>query len=263
MSLEAVMQHSIIKRDKSFMMSKVMPKTPNSIRYVVEAFVIVIMIVVVEYLFRHFVLYWYPKIGALRVNDMVSLFVGYALLLGALGLVSRTDWRKESLGLIQELRKLLTSWEYLGWAAAMYVSVLAFPLVDQFLWGDISMPFFTSSYRNPTVWLTGLSQILLFISLILVNGLFVPVAEEYLWRGLIQPRLAAVIASPIAIAVTAVLFSLKHVIVDGSMGRFLMVIAFGAILGFLAHRKTWHSAAALHMLVNSLSTITIFAVGQT
>ena len=71
------------------------------------------------------------------------------------------------------------------------------------------------------------------------------------------------IASPIAIAVTAVLFSLKHVIVDGSMGRFLMVIAFGAILGFLAHRKTWHSAAALHMLVNSLSTITIFAVGQT
>ncbi len=250
------------ERIKSSVKFKIAPQQSILKHSVLEAFVIVIIIVVVEYLFRHYVLYWYPQIGALRVNDMLSLSIGYVLLVGTFGFISDTDWRKESVGLRQEIRKLLTSWEYLGWVAAMYSIVLVLPILDQLLWGDITLPFFTSPYRNPLVLLKGLSQPLIFISLLLVNGLFIPFAEEFLWRGLVQPRLATVVKLPIAIGVTAVLFSLKHVIVDGGMGRFLMVIGFGAILGLLAQRKTWRSAAAIHMFVNSLSTITLFVVGQ-
>ena len=88
------------------------------------------------------------------------------------------------------------------------------------------------------------------VSLILVNGLFVPIAEEYLWRGLVQVRLIRILPAPFAIGLTAILFSLKHVLVDASMGRFLALIAFGVICGVVAERNTWKRSAALHTVFN-------------
>ena len=88
-----------------------------------------------------------------------------------------------------------------------------------------------SSYRNSTLWLANVAPILKAMSLILVNGLFVPVAEEYLWRGLVQVRLILILSTPFAIGLTAVLFSLKHAVVDASLRRFLTLVAFGVICG--------------------------------
>jgi membrane protease YdiL (CAAX protease family) len=93
------------------------------------------------------------------------------------------------------------------------------------------------------------------VSLITVNDLFVPIAEEYLWRGLVQVRLIRVLPLPIAIGLTAVLFSLKHALVDASLGRFLALIAFGVICGVVAQHKNWRRSAALHMVVNTITTI--------
>ena len=75
--------------------------------------------------------------------------------------------------------------------------------------------------------LGGLASVLKVVSVMSVNGLFIPIAEEFLWRGMVQPRLAHVVTTPITIGVTALLFSLKHVIVDASLGRLLTIVAFG------------------------------------
>jgi membrane protease YdiL (CAAX protease family) len=92
-------------------------------------------------------------------------------------------------------------------------------------------------------------------SLVLVNGLFVPVAEEFLWRGVVQVRLIRILPVPIAIGLTALLFSLKHVLVDASLGRFLALTAFGVICGMVAQRSTWHRSAALHIVMNTAATV--------
>jgi membrane protease YdiL (CAAX protease family) len=104
--------------------------------------------------------------------------------------------------------------------------------------------------------------ILKIISLISVNGLFIPVAEEFLWRGLVQPRLTQSIGVFLGISMTAVLFSLKHVLIDASFARFLTIVAFGAITGALAYRESWRTSAALHIFINTVATITAIAMGQ-
>ena len=109
-----------------------------------------------------------------------------------------------------------------------------------------------SSYENSTLWLANVAPILKAMSLILVNGLFVPVAEEYLWRGLVQVRLILILSTPFAIGLTAVLFSLKHAVVDASLGRFLTLVAVGVICGVVAQRNSWRSSAALHMVANTV-----------
>jgi len=223
---------------------------------------IVVLIVAIEYLFRHYVLFWFPQIGSLRVNDMISLAAAYVLLGGGLGLVSRVDWQAQWPEVRRQLRKLLLTWDYIGWVAAMVASISTLPLLDRLLWGNEALPSFISPYRNPGVWLIGLAPVLKAVSVIAVNGLFVPVAEEFLWRGLVQPRLVQVLAVPMGVGITAVLFSLKHVVIDASLARFLTIVAFGLITGHLADRRNWHASAALHLFINTVSSVMALALGQ-
>lgn len=45
------------------------------------------------------------------------------------------------------------------------------------------------------------------------------------------------------------------------MGRFLRIVAFGAILGALAHLKSWHDAAVLHAITNTTTSAMALALG--
>jgi membrane protease YdiL (CAAX protease family) len=103
--------------------------------------------------------------------------------------------------------------------------------------------------------LARVAPVLKVVSLILVNGLFVPIAEEYLWRGLVQSHLIRVLPTPYAVGLASVLFSLKHVFVDASLGRLLALIAFGVFCGVVAQRNSWRHSAALHMAVNTVVTV--------
>ena len=208
-----------------------------------------------EYFFRHYVLFWLPIFGTLLVNDMLSLFLCYLLLSISLGLLIHVNWQQEFAGIVQSLREGLTNWNFTFCVLALVISVWGLSMVDRLLWGNIELPMFISSYRNSTVWLAKLAPTLKVVSLILVNGLFVPIAEEYLWRGLVQVRLIRVLPTPFAIGLTAILFSLKHALVDASLGRFLALIAFGAICGVVAQRNSWRRSAALHLVVNTIVTI--------
>jgi membrane protease YdiL (CAAX protease family) len=219
------------------------------------ALAVVGMVIGGEYFFRHYALFWLPTIGTLLVNDMLSLFLVYLLLTVGLGSFMHVNWRQELAGITQSLREGLTSWDFTFWVLALVLSVWALSMVDRLLWENIKLPMIVSSYRNPTVWLANLAPILKAVSLILVNGLFVPVAEEYLWRGLVQARLMHILPVPFAIGLTAVLFSLKHALVDASLGRFLTLIAFGIICGVVAQRNSWRRSAALHMVTNTILTV--------
>ena len=220
------------------------------------------MVIGGEYFFRHYVLFWLPTLGTLLVNDMLALFLAYLLLTAGLGSLMHVNWRQELAGVGQALREGLTSWNFTYWVLALVLSIWLLSLVDQRLWGNINLPMIVTSYRNPTVWLSNLAPILKVVSLILVNGLFVPVAEEYLWRGLVQVRLIPVLSLPFAIGLTAVLFSLKHALVDASLGRFLTLIAFGVICGVVAQRNSWRGSAALHLVANTILTVMGLILGR-
>jgi len=219
------------------------------------ALAVVGLIIGGEYFFRHYVLFWLPIFGTLLVNDMLSLFLCYLLLSVSLGLFMHVNWHQESADIVKSLREGLTNWNFTFCVLALVFSVWALSMVDRLLWGNIELPMFVSSYRNSTVWLATLAPALKVVSLILVNGLFVPIAEEYLWRGLVQVRLIYVLTVPFGIGLTAILFSLKHALVDASLGRFLALNAFGAICGVVAQRNNWRRSAALHMVVNTIVTI--------
>jgi membrane protease YdiL (CAAX protease family) len=219
------------------------------------ALAVVGLVVGGEYFFRHYVLFWLPIFGALLVNDMLSLFLVYLILTVGLGLFMHSNWRQELAGVGHSLREGLTSWNFTFWVLALALGVWALSIVDHLLWGSIKVPMIVSFYRNSTVWLPNLAPILKVVSLILVNGFFVPIAEEYLWRGLVQVRLIRILPTPFAIGLTAILFSLKHVLVDASLGRFLALIAFGVICGVVAERNTWKRSAALHIVINTIATV--------
>ena len=209
-----------------------------------------------EYFFRHYVLFWLPTLGTLLVNDMLSLFLVYLLLTVGLSLSMHSSWRQEAAGVGQALREGLTRWDFTFWVLALAFSVWALSRLDQFLWGAVKLPMLVSSYRNPTIWLARFAPLLKVVSLLFVNGLFVPIAEEYLWRGLVQVRLVRILPAPLAVGLTALLFSLKHVLVDASLGRFLSLLDFGVICGTVAQRHTWKRSAALHMIINTAATLT-------
>ena len=211
-------------------------------------------IVATEYVFRHHVLFWMPTLGSLRVNDMVALLLAYSLLVVSFGALARVRWREELPRLAAALREFVTRWTFVRWAVALMFAVVVLSVVDQLLLARYRLPMEVSSYRNPAVWFPQGGQVLGIVALIAVNGFFVPVAEEFLWRGFIQPRLSLALPATLAIGTTAVLFSLKHVVVDASWARFLTLVAFGAMCGIVAHRHSWRSSAALHAIVNTAAT---------
>jgi membrane protease YdiL (CAAX protease family) len=235
--------------------------SPSKARDLAVSLAVVGLVIGGEYLFRHYVLFWLPTLGDLLVNDMLALFLIYSLLAGGLGAMMGVHWRQELSAVGQALRAGLASWNFTFWVLLLVLSVWALSSVDQLLWGHIRLPMIVSAYRYPAVWLPSLAPILKAVSLVGVNGLFVPVAEEYLWRGLAQARLARVLSPPLAIGLTAALFSLKHALVDASLGRFLALLAFGLICGLVAQRRSWHSSAALHMVTNTILTVAGLILG--
>lgn len=226
------------------------------------AAMVVAAVVATEYAFRHYVLFWMPVLGSLRVNDMVALAVAYSLLVAAFGALARAGWAREARDLGAALRDFATQWRYTAWLLGLMACLLVLPHVDRWLWGDARLPMWVSGFRNPLTWLAPARPYLEVAALIGVNGLLVPVAEEYLWRGQVQERLLRVLPATAAIATTALLFSLKHVLVDASWARFLTLAAFGAICGMLARRDSWRTSAALHLVVNTATTAAAIAFGK-
>ena len=227
------------------------------------AVAVVVLVTAAEYFFRHFVMFWPPVIGTLLVDDMLALLAVYVLLALGLGAVMHLDWPRALADIRRELWDGLQRWSFTRWVLALVLAIWVLSVVDRLLWGRVTLLSSVSAYRNPNVWGAALAPILKPVSLLLVNGLVVPVAEEFLWRGIVQVRLARVLPAAIAIALTAVFFSLKHAMVDSSLGRLITLIAFGVICGIVARRDGWRRSAALHLVVNTVLTATGLVSGRT
>lgn len=89
------------------------------------------------------------------------------------------------------------------------------------------------------------------------NGLVVPVAEEAVWRGVVQSELVEAWGAPAGIALTAALFALKHVIVDLSVVRVTTLLALGIVLGLLRHRYGTAASTVAHAGVNTISSASV------
>jgi membrane protease YdiL (CAAX protease family) len=219
---------------------------------VVPALGLALLIVGVEYMARHFALLWFPAIGALRVNDMLVTGLAYLTLVAAL--VPAAQRTPSTLG--ATLRAVLAEgrhWQV--WAAATAAIGSGFlVLADQRLWGGVSVPAVSSPWRWDGVLFASAAPLLVTVCLLLVNGWVVPLAEEWLWRGRIQPALVGAGGQLAGLLVTSVLFSLKHVLIDASLGRLLALTGFGLVMGLLALRRGWRASALAHAIANTFAT---------
>jgi membrane protease YdiL (CAAX protease family) len=229
------------------------------------------LIVLAEYLARRLLAPTLPSIGAPPVNseslpigapvvnDMVAAALIYGLLLALV--VPRHD--RPMAALVQAARGIArqaATWlPWIGGVLFLAAVVASMPL-DAWLWGDVRLPSFTVP-PSTTVLFASASVPLAIASLLLVNGVVIPLAEERLWRGLIQPRLRVAWGVIPALLVTAALFSLKHAIVDASLGRLLALTLGGLVLGLVAYRgresdggSGWKASAVSHMVGNLIAT---------
>ncbi|NEU55548.1 CPBP family intramembrane glutamic endopeptidase [Halorussus sp. MSC15.2] len=92
---------------------------------------------------------------------------------------------------------------------------------------------------------------------LLGNGVFGPIAEEQVWRGIVQTDAVEGWGVATGIGTTALLFAFKHVVVDGSVARLTTLLAMGLVLGLLRHRSGTVSSTVAHIGVNTLSTAAI------
>jgi membrane protease YdiL (CAAX protease family) len=89
------------------------------------------------------------------------------------------------------------------------------------------------------------------------NGILVPIAEEQAWRGIVQTELVDGWGVPAGIGITAVLFALKHVIVDLSIVRLTTLLTLGLLFGIVRHRWGTASSTVPHVFLNTVSSASI------
>lgn len=98
---------------------------------------------------------------------------------------------------------------------------------------------------------------------LLGNGVVAPIAEELVWRGIVQTRLVEIWGPVVGIGTTAVGFALKHVVVDGSLARLTTLLVLGTVFGLLRYRYGTVSSTVAHVGVNTVSTAALVVVAVT
>lgn len=88
-----------------------------------------------------------------------------------------------------------------------------------------------------------------------INGLWVPVFEELAWRGRLQNSLQHFHGAGWALGGGAVLFSLKHALVDASPGRLVTLLGVGVLLGFAYQRGGLRAAVVAHVVLNTAAGV--------
>jgi len=93
-----------------------------------------------------------------------------------------------------------------------------------------------------------------------VNGVAIPVAEEFTWRGIVQSALTDRFGRTTGIGLTGTLFVLKHVVVDRSLNRLTTLLAIGTVFGVLRYRLGTGASTIAHVTANLLASLIALAV---
>ena len=93
----------------------------------------------------------------------------------------------------------------------------------------------------------GLPVVVLFL---LAHGIVAPITEELAFRGVVQTALTRERGRLVGVLGAATLFSLKHVLVDGSLERLLPVVVLALVLGIVRERWGTGASTVTHATVN-------------
>ncbi len=114
--------------------------------------------------------------------------------------------------------------------------------------------FKTSFYTNIPLYAEN-AELAISIVFIIINGIWVPIAEEFLWRGIIQTKLTYYLPPWTAITIVSIFFSLKHAVVDLVLIRLLFLISFGITVGWAKQRTNTGISTSAHIYINLVGTI--------
>jgi len=87
------------------------------------------------------------------------------------------------------------------------------------------------------------------------HGIVAPMTEELAWRGVVQSALVEAWEPAMGIAVTAMLFTAKHAVLDASLARVPTVLVLAAALGLVRHRWGTTASTVVHAVVNLASVV--------
>lgn len=96
------------------------------------------------------------------------------------------------------------------------------------------------------------------VAMVLVLVVGAPVVEELFFRGLLQRSLVRRLGPPVGIAVGALVFGLTHYDVAAFPG----LVAFGAVLGVLAHRSGRLGASVVAHVAFNAVTVGVLLAGR-
>lgn len=124
--------------------------------------------------------------------------------------------------------------------------------IDRFLFGDLEN---TEVVTEDTSTTTA-------ILLLIVNGIIVPIVEEFVWRGIIQTAFVERFDTATGIGLTSLSFSLKHAVVDRSFNRVTMLFGLGSIFGIARHRLGTSASTAAHITGNLPASLIAIVVNR-
>jgi membrane protease YdiL (CAAX protease family) len=184
----------------------------------------------------------------------VHILNAVLLLAVVMGLLAIFDGLRRRAGL--DLGALAYRFSWLAGAAGVACGGVLLALIagteelDSRLFGPHSHEEILSGLRQARHWAI--------IPLLIGNGTMVPIVEEFAWRGYVQTSFARVWGAWPALWVTAVLFALKHVIVDLSMARTITLVTASVILGLIRHFFGTLASTLAHYTMNFVaSTVAI------
>jgi membrane protease YdiL (CAAX protease family) len=189
-------------------------------------------------------------LGNMLAGDMLAVLVGFPVIAWLLARyaqmhgVPADQW---------EYRRTTAS---IGWGSGAGLLILALmagtSALDHALWGgSAEVPAHIAAGLQGGIWVAGL--------FLLTNGIVVPTCEELAWRGIIQTSVVRAWGPIVGVAVVALLFALKHVVVDASVTRLTTLLMMSLVLGIVRHRWGTLSSTLAHTAVNFIATAGVIA----
>jgi membrane protease YdiL (CAAX protease family) len=232
------------------------------------ALVLVVVVTGAEFLTRRYLIFLSPPLGIYRNNDLIALALVYFLIVimmihtpgGKLARLTISDFRA-FLARLSSDKKFSSIFTILF--AGLSLSVVIGTALDLLLFKKLTPFAFNPTLlsikaENPT----SIAIVVMAVLAIVVNGFWVPLAEEMVWRGAIYGNLRPLLGVWFSVIGTAFLFSLKHVAVDLSLSRVLMVLLLGFWLAVIREYAGLAGAALAHITVNTTATALVLILGK-
>lgn len=133
------------------------------------------------------------------------------------------------------------------WVAFVHIPMMEWLNVESYSWRD-SLIFEVILKAKEMGFITGLFSVVMI-------GLFVPIAEETMFRGVLQTKLTQKFGPFLSILLTSFIFAIYHV----DLVSFAVIFIMGLLLGWLRYyfKSVW-PAILLHALRNTIAALFIF-----